>query len=592
MKNRRAKKTHPQAALRFALEQMKPYRWHAVWAVWWRMFFELLPMQAPVLGGAIIDGINGQAVTLYGLIRLPADPPRLLAVASGCLLALAAAYGVASYQRTTATARLSRKFVSGLRKALLAKLDLLSLELHARFGAGELLNRVVLDAQSLRRFIESGFARSFTNLVMIGYPLAMMLAMDWRLTLIALSVLPLQAIAARALQSKLHRALREARTTQSRLTSSVKESLDGVETLRGVSAGGEFTRRLADRAEQLEADELRSNRYTALISASVWALTGLGLALTWRWGGQRVLAGQMTLGALVTFTAFAALLYNPFRGFTNIVNVYRRGLVGLERIQEIFALPGSVADAPDAAPLRGRNWAIEFRDVHLQRGGRPVLNNIALTIHPRQLTVLMGESGSGKSSLLGLIARLYDPSDGCVAIDGQDLRGVTLQSLRARIAVVPQKIFLFSGTIADNIRLGRPDAGDADVERACRDAEAWGFISRLEHGLETKLGQGGATLSGGEAQRIALARALVRQPDVLLLDEPTSALDPQAEASIVALLSRLKTRMTIVLVAHHASAMRGADRIIRIHDGAVASDRVVGQAAAAAQVANYNRNAA
>jgi ABC-type multidrug transport system fused ATPase/permease subunit len=573
MKNRRGEQLNTRAALRFALAQMKAYRWNAASAVCWRTLFEILPMQAPALTGAIVDGLNGENVRLYGLIALPSDPGRLLGVAAGGLLVLAAAYGLASYHRTTATAKLSRRFVSGLRKAMLAKIELLSLDVHAGFGSGELLNRVILDTQSLRRFIEGAFARSFTNLVMIGYPLAMMLAIDWRLTLVALSVLPLQWIVVRALQTRLHHALGEARSAQARLTSAVKESLDGVETIHGVNAGCDFTRKLSDNAEGLEADELRSNRYTALISASVWTLTGIGLAMTWRWGGLRVLAGEMTLGTLVMFTAFVAFLYAPFRRFTSIVGVYRRGLVGLERIREIFALSSSVEDAPDATPLRAYDWKIEFCEAGFRRGQRQILRNVNLEIVPRQLTVVTGPSGSGKTSLLGLISRLHDPSEGRVLIDGQDLRGVTLQSLREQIAVVPQKPFIFNGTIAENIRLANPDASDAEIEQACRDAEAWDFISRLEGGLTTRIGQGGTNLSGGEAQRIAIARALVRKPKLLLLDEPTSALDAEAEATIVAMLSRLKARMTIVLVAHHTRAAAEADRIIVIHDGTVAPTR-------------------
>ncbi len=572
-----------QSALQFAFAHLKPHRWSMASAVFWRTLFELVPMQVPVLTGAIIDGLNGERVNLYGLIHLPGSPASLLGAAAIGLLILALAYGASSYFRTTATAKLSRKFISGLRKALLVKLETLSLDVHNKFGAGELLNRVILDTQSMRRFIESGFARSFTNLVMIGYPLTMMLIMDWRLAMVAFSILPLQLIAVRALQSRLHHALRSARKTQSHLTTAVKESLDGIETIQAVNAGEDFTNKLSAQAESLESDQLRSNRYTAMISSSVWGLTSLGYALTWWQGGLRVMEGRMTLGALVAFTSFAAFLYTPFRRFTNIVNIYRRGLVGLERIQEIFALSSSVEDSPDARPLQLREGKIELREVAFGYGQRQVLASVNLEIMPRQLTVVMGKSGSGKSSLLGLLARLHDPTAGCVLFDGQDLRNVTLQSLRSQIAVVPQRAFIFSDTIAGNIRIAKPEASDAEIEQACRDAEAWEFIHRLPQGLETKLGQGGANLSGGEAQRIAIARALIRKPRILLLDEPTSALDTATEAAIVATLTHLKRRMTIVLIGHHPQAMRGADRVVTVSEEKVtaSSDRKMALTAAA-----------
>lgn len=212
-----------QSALQFAFTHMKPHRWSMASAVFWRTLFELVPMQVPVLTGAVIDGLNSNRVKLYGWVWVPGSPASLLSVAFFGLVSLALAYGAASYFRTTATAKLSRRFISGLRKALLSRLETLSLDVHGKFGAGELLNRVILDTQSMRRFIESGFARSFTNLVMVAYPMAMMLAMDWRLALVAFSILPLQWIAVRALQSKLHHALRAARKTQSHLTTAVKE---------------------------------------------------------------------------------------------------------------------------------------------------------------------------------------------------------------------------------------------------------------------------------------------------------------------------------------------------------------------------------
>jgi ABC-type multidrug transport system fused ATPase/permease subunit len=554
---------------------MKLSRGRFIHAVFWRTLFVILPMQAPVLTGAIIDGVNGREARLYGLVELPTEPGRLLVVAVAGLLAIALGYGVAAYLRATATARLSRQFVANLRKAMFEKIETLSLETHGRFGAGELLNRVILDTQSMRQFVEGGFARAFTNLAQTAYPLATLIVIDPQLTLIALSILPLQWLVGRWLQSRLHGALREARATQSQLTAAVKESLDGVETVHTLNAGSEFTRRLVAQAERLEADELRSNRYTAMISASVWMLTSVGYALVWWQGGMRVLEGRMTLGTLVVFTSFVAFLYTPFRRFTGVVNVYRKGLVALERIQEVLSLPSAVAEASEAEPLRAREWKVELRDAGFHYAGRRVLEEVNLEIPPRQLTAVMGRSGSGKTTLLGLIARLYDPSEGCVLIDGQDVRRVSLSSLRSQIAVVPQRPFIFNGTVAENIRVARPEASDAEIEQACRDAGAWEFINRMDDGMETRIGSGGVSLSGGEAQRIAIARALLRRPKLLLLDEPTSALDAEAEAAIVATLKRLKSQMTIVLVGHHLRAMSEADRIVVIERGRVIANRAL-----------------
>ncbi|MDX2034992.1 MAG: ABC transporter ATP-binding protein [Blastocatellia bacterium] len=536
-------------------------------AVFWRTVFVILPMQVPVLTGALIDAINGKAVILYGVIALPGSRDRVLGLLFAGLTALALGYGASAHLRTTATARLSRHFVFELRRALLAKFEAMSLELHQRYGAGELLQRTLADAQSLRQFVEGAFARGFTHLAQVVYPLSMLLWLDWRLALVSLSVLPPQWLIVTLLQKRLHRAVRRARAAQSTLATEVKERLDGVETVRTLNAGEAFTERLLSRAQAVEADELRANRHTALISASIWTLTSVGYALAWWRGGLRVIEGGMTLGSLIVFTSFVAFVYTPFRRFTNIVGVYRRGLVALERIQEVLSLPDSVVDEAGARPLHITEARIEFQGVGLSRGPRGILRDATLSLAPNQLIAIMGPSGAGKSTLLNLLARLLDPTEGRVLIDGQDLRRVTIQSLRGQIGHVPQRPFIFSGSVEENLRIARPEAVREEIEQACREAEAWEFIQRMEHGLDTRLGSGGVALSGGEAQRIALARALLRGSRILLLDEPTSALDAETEAAIMKTLARLKQDRIILMVGHHSEAVSPADRILRLEEG-------------------------
>jgi ABC-type multidrug transport system fused ATPase/permease subunit len=538
-------------------------------ALAWRVLFVIVPMQVPVLTGAMIDGLTHEDVSVYGCeIRAAgsAGIPRVLLLA---LVGVVVVYGVAAYGQMMASHRLSRAFVTSLRKAVARKTLDLSLDQVQHFGAGDLMDRTLTDTANLRRFMERVCVQSLINVLRVIYPVAMLLAIDPVLTLVVLSVLVPQELITRLLQRRLHRATQQSRRRHASLTGDVKESIDGVETVKSLCAEEVCVARIERSADALETDELEASRYSAAISGTVFLTTSLGIALTWWQGGQRVLSGDMTLGALVVFTGFVAFAYQPFRQFTTMLTTYRRGLVSLERIEELLAAEPQVTRVGTGRPLRVASGRIEFHGVAFRYARQPVLADIDLVIEPRELTVVMGRSGSGKSSLLRLMVRLHDPQQGAVLIDGQDLRDVNLQSLRTQVAVVPQQPVLFSGTIRQNICLGRPDAPPEEVTAACQAAGAMELIARLDDGLEARLGRGGVRLSGGEAQRISIARALLLRPQIILMDEPTSALDATSECAILAALERLRGVATVVIVAHRASTIRSADRVVVLDAGRV-----------------------
>ena len=319
--------------------------------------------------------------------------------------------------------------------------------------------------------------------------------------------------------------------------------------------------------EQLEDDELTTNRLSAAVSGVVWLTTGMGLALTWWLGGRQVLAGEMSAGTLVTFIGFVTLAYQPVRQFTNTLKTYRQSSVSLERIHELLEQPSSIQTAPDATPLHVTKGTVTMQGVDFTYGEQPILAQINVTIPARLMTAIVGRSGSGKSSLLRLPARLYDPTAGVVMIDGQPLTTVTPASLQAQVTVVPQRPLLFSGTVLTNLHLAQPDATMPEIEAACHQAGALDFIQRLPQGFATVVGKGGASLSGGELQRLAIARALLRRPKVLLLDEPTSALDPEAEAALLTTLLQLRREMTVILISHRLETVRQADWLLLLDQG-------------------------
>jgi ABC-type multidrug transport system fused ATPase/permease subunit len=287
---------------------------------------------------------------------------------------------------------------------------------------------------------------------------------------------------------------------------------------------------------------------------------------------MRVLEGEMTVGALVAFTGFAELAYRPFRRFTDIVRTYRAGMASLERVQELLDVPSSVRIQADARPILVSAGRIALRDVSFAHADQDALRGVNLEIAAGELTAIVGPSGAGKSSLLRLIARLCDPDSGAVLIDGQPLHKATLESVRLRLAFVPQRPVIFSGTLLDNVCLGRPEASLDEVRAACAAASALEFIERLEKRFDTRLGQHGASLSAGEIQRIAIARALLTRPKILLMDEPTAALDSESEAAVVNALRALHGEMTVVVVGHRAEAVRNADRVVLLDGGCVVAE--------------------
>jgi len=538
-------------------------------ALCWRALFVIVPMQVPVLTGAIVDGLTHEDMVVYGVRVRSGDATGLPGALFLGLWFVALAYGASAYGQMMASHRLSRNFVSALRKAVARTALYLGLDRFQRYGTGDLMDRTLIDTANLRRFMERVCVQTLINVLRIAYPIGMLVVIDPMLTVIALSVLPPQILITRRLQRHLHAATKKSRQSHSELTSDVKESLDGVETIQVLSAEGPCADRILRDADVLESDELCASRYSAAISGTVFFMTSLGIALTWWQGSQRVLSGQMTLGALILFTGFVAFAYQPFRQFTTMLTTYRRGLVSLDRIGELLAGCPPTTARSSGRPLRIESGTIEFQHVSFGYGRRRVLKGVDLRIEPRRLTVVIGRSGSGKSSLLRLISRLYDPQGGAVCVDGQDLRCVSLQSLRAQVAAVPQQPVLFRGTIRRNICLARPDARPHEVVAACEAAGAMEFIGRLPDGLETRLGRDGVRLSGGQAQRVSIARALLPQPRVILLDEPTSALDAESETAIVESLRRLRCRATIVVVGHRARTIHSADRVVVMDAGRV-----------------------
>lgn len=559
----------PRKPTRIAWSYLRHHKLHLFSAVFWRSLYELVPMQIPVITGLIVNDLAGEKIDWWWIDRELMGPLAILQIAAVGMLVVALVHGLSSYGWTVATARLSRGFVTDLRRRLIAHATHLSVDRHNNIGTGGLIDRILRDTAATRAFIEKIFVRTLTNVLRAGYPLTMLFILDFKLAAIALSVLPVQWIFSRRIEKRLRESTRQRRDSDSKLLAALKENMDGIETIQTLNANDVSMAALNHKTDRLETRQLRVARISALMRLKVWFFTGIGLALTWWQGGMQVLSGQMSVGNLVVFTGLVTFAYRPFRQFTNIIKVYHRGVVSLERIDEFLRIKTSVQEHPEAVPLHVDEGRVSVEDVSFSYDDKSILRDVNLQLSPHQVVAVVGRSGSGKSTLLKLLARLYDPQQGKIRIDGQAIDGVTLNSLRSQVALVVQHAILFSDTILENIRLAHPEADPAKVKTACRLAGALDFIEKLDRGFDTRIGTEGIELSGGQTQRIAIARALLTGPDLLLMDEPTSALDAETEAEIVSGLGRLKKHTTIILTAHRAQVVRNADHIVVMDKGRV-----------------------
>ena len=537
-----------------------------------RAAWEIVPMQVPIVAGAIVDGLNGKASKVYGVQFSPDTMMETVNFAGICLGVVAIVYSLTAYAYSVSAAYLGEVFVSSLRKKITDKVLSLPLSTQQKLGAGELLDRTLRDTGRLRKFIDQVVIRSATNVLRIGYPLSMLFITDIKLALMAISVLPVQWFVSLRLQQRLFDLTKQAAEAQSKLTLSVKETIDGAETVQSINGEQVRYKTTCENIDAVAALQRKSNRINALIRAVVWLSTATGVALVWWQGSLMVAQGALTVGAMVMFTGFMEFTYRPFRFFPKVVKSLEQGRASMIRIHEVFEINDRADKSKRDTAWKMNRGSIEFRDVKLSYRGKQVLHGINTKIEAGKLTAIVGPSGSGKSSLLRLPSRLYKKNSGEILVDDHPIDQISLTSLRDQITFVPQSSVVFSGTIMENLLIGNPEASIADVKRACVDGGAWEFIEQFPDGFDTVVGPDGIRLSGGETQRLALSRALLCNPNILLLDEPTSSLDARTQEQFMQTLFELRGRVTIVIVGHRLATFRNADHIVVVNEGRIIAE--------------------
>ena len=489
---------------------------------------------------------------------------------AGLILLLALVRAGLSYAYGVASVRfLHGRVVVGMRARVYAKLQQLSFRFFDTNASGSIINRVTADAHSVRLFIEGVVLQVAIIALTLGVCAAYMLATDWRLTLACLAFLPLQVAFAIRFSRRVRPAYEENRERMDRLVLAFSETTQGIQTVKGLAAEGRARAAFAARNEEVRAQKQQVIGEVATFWPVIDGLNHLSLAVLFGYGGWRVVQGDLALGSgLVAFAALLQQFAGQVATVATVVDNAQVAMTGAKRIFEVLDTePGVATRAGATSPGRflGR---VAFENVRFEYRERDtVLRDLSFVAEPGQRIAIAGATGSGKSALLSLIPRFYDPSSGRVTLDGHDLRDLPLGELRRQVGVVFQDNFLFSNTIAANIAFGHPEASRERIERAARVAQADGFIRELPEGYDTLLGESGVNLSGGQRQRLAIARALLLEPTVLLLDDPTSAIDPETEREILAAMESAMRGRTTFIVAHRLATLRQADRILVLDRG-------------------------
>jgi len=498
-------------------------------------------------------------------------PRNVLIFACIAVLVIAVADALFTYAEKYLTTNVGQWVGHELRRTIYTHVQRLSLAYHDQQPTGDLISRVTVDIDSIQSFIVSGLLSILVDSMTIIGMIIVMFWVNWRFTLIALAVVPPLFFIVNTYTRKVKKASREVRKKEGRMVSVVSEVVSSIRVVKAFSREDYEVRRFE--GESLEAVEaaLAARSLKARLVPIVNIVTAIGTCAVLWFGAQMAMSGHLEPGSLVVFVFYLGKMYKPMQDISKTIDAYSKAATGFDRIQEILRSDDEVHDKPGARRAARFKGELEFEHVAFAyKEDEPVLSDVSLHVEPGTMVALVGPTGAGKTTIINLIARFYDPTSGVIKIDGTDIRQFTQKSLRSQISFVLQDTVLFSGTIWDNIAYGCPDASYSRIVKAAEAANAMEFIEKLPEKFSTAVGERGVTLSGGQRQRIAIARALVRNTPILILDEPTSGLDAASEQLVVEALDRLMDGKTSIVIAHRLTTIRRAKQIFVVENGVVA----------------------
>ncbi len=537
---------------------LKKYKSLATAAYICLLFSTLLGMAYPYLIKVVIDG------------ALSGQQGNFLVLAGVALVAISLVQAAFAFGQGYLNESLSQRIAFDVRTALYDRMQRLSFAFHDRAQTGDLMSRTTSDVDSVRMFFSNGVMNGLNVTLTFLAVTAVLVSINWRLALVSLSLIPVLALRAVLMGRRLRSLFMAVQRQFARLSATLQESIAGGRVVKAFAREEFEIEKFGRESHKLMMDQMTAVRQWAFNFPLMSFIVTVATALILWYGGREVVAGNLTVGGLVAFNAYLMMLAWPVRTLGWVMNLIARASSSSERIFEILDAPSDVKEAPDAFPLPPVKGHVRFENVSFGYDAeRPILQDISFEARRGQTVALVGRTGSGKSSLVNMIPRFYDPTSGQITIDGIDIRQVTLSSLRRQVGIVLQETFLFSATVLENLSYGADGASMEAVEAAAKAAHAHEFIAELPQGYATVVGERGITLSGGQRQRVAIARTLLLDPPILILDDSTSSVDMETEYLIQEALRLLMRDRTTLVIAQRLTTVKQADLILVIEDGRI-----------------------
>jgi ABC-type multidrug transport system fused ATPase/permease subunit len=476
---------------------------------------------------------------------------------------------LANWAQMQVMTRVGQRMLQDMRSDMIRHIQRLPLTYFDRIPAGVVVSRVINDVQTVNELLSNGIVQAMSDVLTLGFTVVVMVLLAPNLALVTFAVMPLMVIAVWIFTEKAKIAYRRSRVTVATLTGEFAESYAGVRVVQAFAREASSQEHFDEVNNENRVANIQANTLSSMLLPVVELCNAAATVSVIAYGGWLMVNGESSLGVLVAFLAYITRFFQPIRTLTQFYNQLQAATAAAEKVFELLDEPVTITEAPKPITLVHVRGEVEFRDVAFSYGREPVLENVSFHADPGEMIAMVGHTGAGKTTIASLLSRFYDPVEGSILIDGYDLRELSFKTLRQSIGLVLQDNFLFSGSIADNIRYARPSASDEDVQAAARVANADEFIRRLPQGYATEVMERAANLSLGQRQLIAIARAVLANPRVLILDEATSNIDSQTELLVQTALHKLLAGRTSLVIAHRLSTIRAADEVLVLDAGRI-----------------------
>ncbi len=476
--------------------------------------------------------------------------------------------GIAFYGQSYLMSYVGQRVIIDIRRAVFTKLQRLSMSFYDKNKTGTIMSYVTNDVSALQGALVDNVVEMITESVILIASIVMMIYLDWKLFLVTFGTFPFVLGFIDIFGKRIRKSGSRIQEAAADITSVLQETVSSARVIKSfVRENYEVARFDKENMNNFRAN-MKNAQLMATLTPTIEFVAAIGVTIILWYGGNSVINGEITAGSLVAFLTYAVNISNPIKRLSRVIGNIQKALAAAQRVFDVLDLPETIKDAENAKLLPPAKGQVSFKNVSFSYNpGEQVISNISFDVKPGQMIAFVGPSGAGKSTVASLLPRFYDVDKGSITIDGEDLRGVTLDSLREQVGIVPQETVLFNGTVYDNILYGRLNATKEEVEAAAKAANAHNFIMELPQGYETRLGDRGMNISGGQRQRISIARAILKNPQILILDEATSALDTESERVVQEALDRLMVGRTSFVIAHRLSTIKNADRIMVLEKG-------------------------